>query len=73
MTATREPGTIGRMPNQPKTPQRTVRVDDELWAAAKATAAARDEAVSEVIVRALEDYVAEGRKVMPPPSRSSGG
>ena len=40
-----------------KTPQRTVTVDDELWNAAMAIAAKRREKVSDVIRRALVDYV----------------
>lgn len=44
-------------PNQPKTPKRGVRVDDELWEAAKRVAADRGETVSDVIVRALKRYV----------------
>ena len=43
-------------PNKPKTPLRNVRVDDELWEAAKATAEERDETVSEVVRRSLADY-----------------
>ena len=39
------------------TPIRPVRVPDELWEAAKATAAARGETVSAVLVRALNEYV----------------
>lgn len=56
---------MGRMPqtvvvpNQPKTPQRTIRVPDELWDAAKSKAEAQDETVSDVIRRALERYVHE--------------
>ena len=45
------------MPNQPKTPSRNVRVSDELWTAAQAKAAERDETVADVIRRALERYV----------------
>lgn len=45
------------MPNQPKTPTRSVRVGDALWAAAKAKAEERDETVTDVLVRALERYV----------------
>ena len=46
------------MPNAPKTPSRNVRISDELWQAAKAAAADRGETVTDVIVRALEQYVA---------------
>lgn len=42
------------------TPIRTVRVDPELWAAAKAKAADRRESVADVIRRALLTYVEDG-------------
>lgn len=45
------------MPNQPKTPTRTVRVSDELWHAALRVARDRNETVADVIRRALERYV----------------
>ena len=47
------------MPNQPKTPIRTVRVGDSLWEAAQDAAAQRGETVSDVVRRALEEYVAQ--------------
>lgn len=53
------------MPNQPKTPIRTIRVGDPLWEAAQEVAAERGESVSDVVRRALERYV--GRRL------SSGG
>lgn len=37
------------MPNAPKTPARTVRVDDDLWAAITAEAADRGETVSDAV------------------------
>lgn len=40
-----------------KTPVRTVRIDDELWAKVIEAAAERGEPVSEAIRRALERYV----------------
>lgn len=46
-----------RVPNQPATPSRAVRVPDELWEAAKRVAADRGETVTAVIIRALERYV----------------
>lgn len=49
--------TVRRVPNQPKTPPRSVRVSDDLWSAAKAKAEERGETVTDVIVRALERYV----------------
>ena len=39
------------------TPIRPVRVPDELWEAAKATAAERGETVTAVLLRALNEYV----------------
>jgi hypothetical protein len=45
------------MPNQPATPARSVRVGEALWSAAKARAAERGETVTDVIVRALREYV----------------
>jgi negative regulator of replication initiation len=46
------------MPNQPRTPARAVRVEDDLWQAAQQQAALRGETVSDVIRRALQRYVA---------------
>lgn len=45
------------MPNQPKTPARSVRVGVDLWDAAKKTAAANGETVSDIINEALRRYV----------------
>lgn len=44
------------MPNAPKTPLRSIRVDTDLWRAAQAVAAARGESLSDVIRRALVRY-----------------
>lgn len=52
-----------RVPNQPKTPNRVVRVPDDLWHAAQAKAAERGEKVSEVIRKSLARYV-DGGDVM---------
>lgn len=46
------------MANQPKTPHRTIRVDDDLWNEAKRVAAQRGEILSEVIRVALALYIA---------------
>lgn len=54
------PGTLARVPNQPKTPIRGLRVPDELWQAAQAVAAERGESLSEVIRAALARYVKRG-------------
>jgi predicted transcriptional regulator len=45
------------MANQPKTPHRTIRVDDALWTSAQLAAAERGESVSDVIRAALARYV----------------
>jgi hypothetical protein len=47
------------MPNQPKTPARSVRVGVSLWETAKAKAAENGETVTDVIVRALREYVSD--------------
>lgn len=45
-----------RVPNQPATPIRTVRVPDEVWHEAQRIAADRGETVTDVIMRALRRY-----------------
>jgi len=45
------------MPNAPRTPNRSVRVPEQLWAAARAVAANHGETVTDVIVRCLQAYV----------------
>lgn len=44
------------VPNQPKTPHRTIRIDPALWERAQARAAERGETVSDAIRRALTRY-----------------
>ena len=51
------PDTLAGVPNQPKTPLRSLRVATELWEAAKAAAAERGETVTDVLRAALERYV----------------
>jgi predicted transcriptional regulator len=51
-----------RVPNQPKTPQRAIRIPDDLWQAAKSIARDRGETLSEVIRDALAEYVRRHRK-----------
>jgi predicted DNA binding CopG/RHH family protein len=48
------------MPNAHKTPTRTVRVTDELWAAVQAKAAEEGVTVTSVILEALEKYRVSG-------------
>lgn len=47
------------MPNQPKTPNRTIRVPDEVWDEARRVAADRGETLTEVIIKALKRYIRE--------------
>lgn len=49
--------TIRRVPNQPKTPNRTLRVSDEIWFRAREIAKDRGETLTDVIVRALVRYI----------------
>lgn len=49
--------TIVNVPNKPKTPHRTIRIDDALWAAAQAAAEAEGKTVTDVIRAALTRYV----------------
>ena len=51
------PATVGRVPNQPKTPIKCFRIPEVLYEAAQAKAAERSESVSEVVRKALERYV----------------
>lgn len=48
--------TISTMPNTPGTPRRTIRVEDELWAAALAAAEAKGESLPEAIRQFLKRY-----------------
>lgn len=50
---------MGGVPNQPSTPGRSVRVPDELWAAAMAKAKSEGTNLSEVIKAYLREYVAD--------------
>lgn len=51
------PGTLGRVPNKPKTPNRAIRVDTVLWRAAQEKAAAEGKTLTGVIVAYLKRYV----------------
>lgn len=54
--------TLQTMPNQPRTPHRTIRVPDELWAAAQEVAAGKGETLSDVLRRSLERYVKTAKR-----------
>ena len=49
--------TLGRVPNQPKTPMRSLRIADELWEAAKRAASERGETLTDAVRAGLERYV----------------
>lgn len=53
------PVRVRRVPNQPKTPKRSVRVPTDLWEAAKRKAKDRGETLTDVIVRALRRYISD--------------
>ncbi len=67
------PGIVVDVPNQEKTPRRTVRVPNEVWQPAGQKARDNDENVSEVIRRALTDYIRDDPPVSttPGPNTSS--
>ena len=48
---------VCRVPNQPKTPNHSVRIPDEIWEAAKRKAADHGETITDVILRALKRYI----------------
>lgn len=51
------PASLPRVPNAPKTPQRTIRVDTALWQAAMQKAAAEGTTVTAILTAALKRYV----------------
>ena len=53
------------MPNQPATPLRSVRIPDDLWQLALEVAEKNGETVSDVIRRALVEYVTTDSKSAP--------
>lgn len=50
---------LGMTPNQPKTPIRSVRVPDEKWFPGMAYAHADGETMTDVILRAIDDHIAQ--------------
>jgi hypothetical protein len=52
------PGTLLRVPNQPKTPNRVIRVEESLWRAAQEKARTEGRTLTGVIVAYLKRYVA---------------
>lgn len=51
--------TVGRVPNQPKTPLRTFRIPDDEYQPAKEKAAREGETLTDVVRAALRDYTAD--------------
>ena len=51
------PGSISRVPNQPKTKNRVLRVEESLWRAAQEKAKAEGRTLTGVIVAYLKRYV----------------
>ena len=56
------PDTVATVPNQPKTPLHSFRVDTKLWNDAKELARENGETIADVLRRALERYVKRGAK-----------
>jgi predicted HicB family RNase H-like nuclease len=48
---------MGGVPNKPKTPHRTFRIEDELYDAVKAKAAERGESVTDVVTDSFRRYL----------------
>jgi hypothetical protein len=51
------PDTLVRVPNQPKTPNRVLRVEESLWRAAQEKAKAEGRTLTSVLVAYLKRYV----------------
>jgi hypothetical protein len=49
------------VPNQPATPNRSVRCPDEVWLPAKAKAEDNGETITDVVNRLLKEYAADYR------------
>lgn len=54
--------TIGTMPQPPKKPVHSFRVEDSIWNDAVALATVRQESLSDVLRKALQAYVRRGTK-----------
>lgn len=71
MSATHPPHPLDRciytahpseVPNQPKTPLRSIRIPDDLWQSARDVAAARGDSLGDVIRQALTRYIARHKR-----------
>lgn len=54
------PDTMARVPNAPKTPMKSFRIPDDIYRAAQAKAAENGETLTDVVRRALAEYVHAG-------------
>lgn len=54
--------TLSRVPNKPKTPLHSFRVETELWDKARDLARENGETIADVLRRALEAYVKRGKR-----------
>jgi predicted transcriptional regulator len=57
-------GRLARVPNQPKTPQRTIRIPDDLWLPAQQFAEEDGQTASDVVRACLERYVKRKRRTL---------
>lgn len=60
------------MPNQPKTPLHSFRVDDELWEQVLRAARANGQTIADVLRAALRDYLDRHPAIGQPAPRSDG-
>lgn len=55
----RADATMGDVPNQPKTPNRSFRIADDIYYPAREKAAAEGRTLTDVVTEALLDYIDE--------------
>lgn len=51
--------TVASVPNKPKTPMHSFRAPEDLWERAKVKAAEKGVTITDVLVKALEDFADE--------------
>lgn len=54
------------MPNQPKTPHRSIRIDDQMWETIKALAVSKNTNASDVIRESITTHFQSLKLVEPP-------
>lgn len=60
-------------PNQPKTPLRSFRVPDDLWMPARDKAHREGITITDVLQRALREYLGADTQTPPTPKRAAAG